>query len=113
MWRDKPLINRQQRRNRNSQGNGFTSRRQVIQHVPFLLAQGHHGRQNAFNKQAAIFTLRAIATPPPDDTPTQSAFGRIVGRFNPFAIHKGPQRLLDLENIQAGAAGFAVIQQST
>src|SRR5450759_2493160 len=110
MWRDNPLNSRQQRRGRNNQGDGSTSSCQVIQHVPVLLAQGQHGGQNAFDKQTSGCTLGSITTATPDHTATQSAFGRIIGWFNALLIHKGPQRLLDLENIMAGGAGFSMIE---
>src|SRR5450759_4493387 len=110
MWRDNPLNSRQQRRGRNAQGGGSTSRGQVIQHIPVLLAQSHHGGQNPFDKQTSGCTLGSITTATPDHTATQSAFGRIIGWFNAFPIHKGPQRLLDLENIMAGGARLNMIE---
>ena len=111
MWRDKLLNKRQERRGRIAQCGGFASFRQVIQYVPFLLAQGHNGSQNAFDKQATVWTLRSI-TSPPDNAPAQSPFGGIIGRFNTFSIDKRPQSRLNLEDIQAGATGFAVFQKS-
>ena len=64
-----------------------------------------------FNKQAATFTLGTVTAATPDDVPTQSPFGGIIGGFNTLSIHKGRQRLLHFENILAGATGFAVVQQ--
>jgi hypothetical protein len=78
-----------------------------------LLAQSHHSGQNAFDKQAAIFTLRPITTATPNDTPAQRPFGGIIGGLNSFAIDKSPQSLLGLKNILAGAAGLAVSQHRT
>src|SRR5665811_737210 len=111
MWQSKPLHSGQQRRGRNTEGNGFTSHLQVIQHVPFLLAQGYDCCQDALDKQASVFTLGTITAATPDYTSAQSPFGGIIGVFNSFPIDKSPQNLLNFENILAGAAGFVVSQQ--
>src|ERR1035437_2313113 len=111
MWPDKPLNSRQQRRSRNTQGNGFTSRRQVIQHVPFLLAQGHHCSQNTFHKQTAIFALCSITAATPDHTSAQGSFSSIIGGFNTFPIDERPQSLLNFEDILAGTTSFTVFEQ--
>src|SRR5450759_3830534 len=111
MWRSNVLNSRQQRRGRNTQGSGSTSRLQVIQHVPFLLAQGYNRCQDALDKQASVFTLGTITATTPDYTTAQSPFGGIIGGFNSFPIDKSPQSLLNFENILAGAAGFVVSQQ--
>src|SRR5450759_2011942 len=111
MWRSNVLNSRQQRRGRNTQGSGSTSRLQVIQHVPFLLAQGYNRCQDALDKQASIFTLGTITATTPDYTSAQSPFGGIIGGFNAFPVDKSPQSLLNFENILAGAAGLVVSDQ--
>src|SRR5450759_3243092 len=112
MWQSKPLNSRQQRMGGNTQGSGSTSRLQVIQHVPFLLAQGYDCCQDALDKQASVFTLGTITATTPDYTSAQSPFGGIISGFNAFPIDKSPQSLLNFENILAGAAGLVVSEQS-
>src|SRR5450759_5205292 len=111
MWRSNLLNSRQQGRGRDTEGNSFAGSCQVIQHVPFLLAQGNDCCQNAFDKQASIFTLGTITAATPDYTSAQSPFGGIIGGFNAFPVDKSPQSLLNFENILAGAAGLVVSDQ--
>src|SRR3989304_3640504 len=49
---------------------------QVIQHVTFLLVQRGNRRQDALNKVAAVFALRAEAATSPQDGPPSSFGGR-------------------------------------
>src|SRR5450759_1125865 len=111
MWQSNPLNSRQQGRGRDTEGNSFAGGCQVIQHVPFLLAQGYDCCQDALDKQASVFTLGTITAATPDYITAQSPFAGIIGGFNAFPIDKSPQSLLNFENILAGAAGLVVSQQ--
>ena len=89
----------------------FASGCQVVQHVAFLLAQGHHCRQDALDKHTPSFTLGAKTAFAPQNTRPQSSFRRIIGGFHPFLVDKSPQCSPDFEDILAGTPGFAVAQQ--
>ncbi len=47
---------------------------QVVQHIPFLLAQGRDRRQDTFNKPTALFALCAETSATPQHGPTQWTF---------------------------------------
>ena len=86
---------------------------QELQDIPFLLTQGKNRRQNAFNKEAALFALGAKTTFSPQNPASQRPFGGVIGGFNAFVIHKGPHSRFEFENIGAGFAGGSMIGQHT
>jgi|SRR5450756_467586 len=58
---------------------------QEFQNIPFLLMQGKDHRQNAFNKEAALFALSAKTPFSPQNPASQGAFSGIIGGFNASA----------------------------
>jgi hypothetical protein len=87
------------------------SQGQKFQNISFLLAQGQHRGQNALNKKAALFALRAETAFTPQYAPPQRAFGRIIGRFDPLMVDKRPQGGFDFKDIGTGFARWRLIGQ--
>src|SRR5437763_14128282 len=81
-----------------------------------LLERGHHGH-HSLDKPRPLGTLRAKTAFAPQDTWTDSALRRIVGRLDAFHTHKGPQGLIDLQHFPTDAfrlchaTGLASLEQ--
>src|SRR5450759_1104612 len=84
---------------------------QELQDISFLLTQGKHRCQNALNKKAALFTLRAKTMFSPKDATPQRALCSIVGGFNSFVINECPKGGLEFDDIGASFAGGGLIGQ--
>ena len=70
-------------------------------------------RQNARDKHVAALALGTEATLAPQDSRAQSAFGRIVGRFDTFHSQKGPECGPQMQQVSAKRLDFVEGQSST
>ena len=92
---------------------GSTSSSEVVQDITLLEAQGGNRRQDAFDEATTIRALRAKAPTAPEHSPSQTAFGQVVGWFDTLDIDKGPQGWFQFQQVLAGAAGLLMRDGST
>src|SRR5277367_3919972 len=76
---------------------------QIFKDVTLLQATGGHDREDALHELRTGRAARAETLFPPQNCLPQDALGRVVCGFHAFHVHKGPQRLLVLDDISARA----------
>jgi hypothetical protein len=81
--------------------------------MTILLAASCNDSQNARDKHVAALALGTEATLAPQDSRAQSAFGRIVGRFDPFHSQKGPECWPQMQQVIAKCPDFVEGQSVT
>jgi hypothetical protein len=111
MYASQAVNNWQQRRRFLAKRMRLAGFRQMVQYISFLLSQGHDCSQDALNELAARSALGAETASTPDDASAQGPLGSIIGRFNAFLVHKGPQRRFQFEDILAGFASFTMLDE--
>ena len=88
---------------------GLAGSGNVSKHMSLLLMQSGNDGQHALDKVTARTTLGTKAALAPQHDGTEGALGRIIGRFYPLLVDKGPQRRLVLEQRATQSSTLGVI----